>query len=561
MNGGVLDFVVTGDVSFLQRAKQAANFVLQNGDIQILSPGTIAGSAWHDLNGDGFWDAGEPALGNWTIYSDLDNDGHLDTGEPSTVTSPTGQYSLNNLSTGLIHNIREKIPSTSWGWWTQTFPSNTLHIIYLSSGQTSAPNNFGNRYFDFLPDPIDLIINDVRVVEGDIAVVAVTLNQSATTAVTVNYAAVFGTGVGNATDADLVTATGAKGVLTFAPGETSKTITIATKNDTTAEVDEKFTINLTNPTGGVTISKATGTVTIADTVTSNVTTVLPTTKTNLILTGSGDINGTGNAVGNIITGNSGNNILNGGAGIDTLIGGNGKDIYVVDTITDTITENANEGTDTIQSSVTFTLATLPNIENLTLTGTAAINGTGNASNNTITGNAANNVLNGGAGNDILNGGAGNDTLNGGAGSDTLTGGAGNDVHVFQFGQSTATAPDRITDFAFGTDKIDLLTSSGLATPTPASFSRAANNTATTLTSVVTSVFADANGALAGLQALGVNSAALVVATNAAIAGTYLVINDGTANFQAANDLVVNLTGYTGTLPALGNITPVTNFFV
>ena len=186
---------------------------------------------------------------------------------------------------------------------------------------------------------------------------------------------------------------------------------------------------------------------------------------------------------------------------------------------------------------------------------------GNAGNDYLAGGAGDDILNGGSDNDYLDGGTGNDTLNGGAGIDTLTGGAGNDVHVFQFGQCTAAAPDRITDFAFGTDKIDLLTSSGLATPTPTSFSRAANNTATTLTSVVTSVFADANGALAGLQALGVNSAALVVATNAAIAGTYLVVNDGTAGFQAANDLVVNLTGYTGTLPALGNITPVTNFFV
>ncbi|MFN5892883.1 MAG: hypothetical protein ACK45Z_09650, partial [Dolichospermum sp.] len=71
-----------------------------------------------------------------------------------------------------------------------------------------------------------------------------------------------------------------------------------------------------------------------------------------------------------------------------------------------ITENANEGTDTIQSSATYTIAT--NVENLTLTGTAAINGTGNALNNVITGNSANNTLDGGLGNDALIGGLGND---------------------------------------------------------------------------------------------------------------------------------------------------------
>ncbi|MBD2199480.1 MULTISPECIES: LamG-like jellyroll fold domain-containing protein [Calothrix] len=131
---------------------------------------------------------------------------------------------------------------------------------------------------------------------------------------------------------------------------------------------------------------------------------------NLTLTGTAAINGTGNAANNVITGNSANNTLNGGVGIDTLIGGAGNDTYIVDSTTDVITENANEGTDTIQSSVTFSLANLPNIENLTLTGTAAINGTGNTANNVITGNSGNNTLNGGGGDDTLDGGAGDDIL-------------------------------------------------------------------------------------------------------------------------------------------------------
>ncbi|MFN5892819.1 MAG: calcium-binding protein, partial [Dolichospermum sp.] len=114
-----------------------------------------------------------------------------------------------------------------------------------------------------------------------------------------------------------------------------------------------------------------------------------------------------NAGNNVITGNSGNNTLDGGAGTDTLIGGLGDDIYVVDSTTDTITENVNAGTDTIQSSVTYTILAA-NVENLTLTGTAAINGTGNALNNVITGNSANNTLDGGLGNDALIGGLGND---------------------------------------------------------------------------------------------------------------------------------------------------------
>ncbi|MFM7367319.1 MAG: furin, partial [Sphaerospermopsis kisseleviana] len=83
-----------------------------------------------------------------------------------------------------------------------------------------------------------------------------------------------------------------------------------------------------------------------------------------------------------------------------------------------ITENANEGTDTISTSVTYSLAALANVENLTLGGTEAINSTGNAANNVLTGNAADNTLDGASGNDTLDGGGGIDILIGGDGHDT-----------------------------------------------------------------------------------------------------------------------------------------------
>ena len=137
-----------------------------------------------------------------------------------------------------------------------------------------------------------------------------------------------------------------------------------------------------------------------DTITGN-------SSNNVLIGGDGAdiLNG---FVGNdYLDGSSGDDILDGGAGIDTLIGGAGNDSYVVDTTTDILSEAVSAGTDTVQSSVSFTLGA--NLENLTLTGIAAINGTGNTLNNTLIGNVANNVLDGGAGIDTLIGGAGDDT--------------------------------------------------------------------------------------------------------------------------------------------------------
>jgi Ca2+-binding RTX toxin-like protein len=188
-----------------------------------------------------------------------------------------------------------------------------------------------------------------------------------------------------------------------------------------------------------------------DTVQSSITCALAGNVENLILTGGEAINGTGNDMNNTLTGNSaantlvgngGNDLLDGGAGDDTMQGGTGDDTYVVESIGDVVTESAGEGIDTVQSSISYTLGS--NLENLTLAGSAAINGTGNELDNVLTGNSAVNALVGGAGNDVLDGGAGSDTMTGGTGDDTYVVDVAGDVVVEAVNEGTDTVRSSIS---------------------------------------------------------------------------------------------------------------------
>ncbi|MEB3318659.1 MAG: choice-of-anchor Q domain-containing protein [Cyanobacteriota bacterium] len=178
----------------------------------------------------------------------------------------------------------------------------------------------------------------------------------------------------------------------------------------------------------------------------------------------------------------------------------------------------------------------------------------------VTGTIINDDFSGTASVDQLTGSIYSDTLDGLAGADVLTGREGADRFHFRASQSTLTAPDRITDFLINADKISLFAASGTKRPIPSAASRASDNrTARSLRDLAVSVFADANGALNGKQPLAAHQAALVVATQPAIAGTYLLANDATAGLDLSNDLMINITGVIGRLPAFGAFVPSTFF--
>jgi len=443
-------------------------------------------------------------------------------------------------------------------------------LIAVINNQTAL--SLTASYFSYVSSPtlpsITLAVSPSSVTEDGTTNLVYTFTRSGsiTNLLTVNYS-IGGTAT-NGTDYTSIPTS-----VTFVAGSSTATVTVDPTPDTTVESDETVALTLTSGTGYTigTTTPVTGTINNDDTtVTSQLSindiTVVEGKDNNAILTVTVD-----NPNPQPITFNYTTAPINATANVD-YTSKTGTITIAPNTATATISipilnDNLNEPdeaftvtlsnpvnatinpdeaigqviiTDTLQSAITRTLPN--NVENLRLIGTNNINGTGNAGNNNITGNS------------------GNNQINGRAGIDTLTGGLGADTFIFQFGQSTISTSDRITDFAINSDKIDLLTQGGTAMNAPSSFSRAANSTVTTLQNLINQVFTDANGAITGNQELAVNSAALVQVTTGAIAGTYLVINDSAAGFQSSNDLLINITGFTGALPALGSI-PVGNFFI
>jgi Ca2+-binding RTX toxin-like protein len=201
--------------------------------------------------------------------------------------------------------------------------------------------------------------------EGDGFVdIIVTLSAASAANTSVNFSYQNGSAANGSDYQGIFTA------LHFAAGQTTKTVRIEIEDNGTAEPLESFNFLLTSATG-LTVGTSSAAIIIVD-----------------------DDNG-----------------------IDVFSFGRSDDVYTVDQTSDIVVENPGGGIDLVFSSATYTLGA--EVEHLTLTGDAAINGTGNALANELTGNTANNVLAGLGGNDTIDGGAGTDTMNGGTGDDTF----------------------------------------------------------------------------------------------------------------------------------------------
>lgn len=362
-------------------------------------------------------------------------------------------------------------------------------ILIGGSGENTLIGGTGDDYY-VLEDANQQVIQEMPGEGHDtvVAAVSVTLADNVEDLILVGAAAV--TGMGNSLDnriqgneaantlsglAGNDTLEGGDGNDSLSGGLGSNSLLGGSGNDSLWS--ESSTDTLTGGAGDDVYQVAVTGVTLTETADEGTDTVIATISwtlgdffENLTLAGSTPVRGIGNANNNRITGNTAANTLNGGQGTDTLLGndgndvlsggdgadrldggngndsldggsgtntllgGTGDDIYWVNSSSNTVVESTGQGNDSVIASVSWTLG--QNIENLSLTGSNALKGTGNTANNRITGNTGANTLNGAQGDDTLIGGDGNDSLVGGDGADSLSGGNAQDTLVGGAGSNT-----------------------------------------------------------------------------------------------------------------------------
>ena len=381
------NLTLTGTGAINGTGNSFANTIIGNASANILNGGTGADTL---IGG----------AGNDTYI--VDNTGDV-VSELSTIATEVDAVN-SSISYTLGANL-EKLTLTGTGAINGTGNSLANTIIGNASdnilnGGTGADTLIGGAGNDtYIVNNTGDVISELSTIATEVD--AVNSSISYTLGANIENLTLTGTGVINGTGnslANIITGNAAANILNGLGG--ADTLIGGAGNDT----------YLVDNTGDVVLELST-VVGEIDRVNSSVTYTLGDNVENLLLTGTGTINGTGNTLGNAITGNAADNILDGGVGADLLIGGAGNDTYIVDNAGDVVSELSTIASeiDAVYSSVNYVLGA--NLENLTLTGTGAINGVGNSLGNVLIGNASDNVLNGGAGADTLIGGTGNDTYN------------------------------------------------------------------------------------------------------------------------------------------------------
>ncbi|MFN7715246.1 MAG: Calx-beta domain-containing protein [Pseudanabaenaceae cyanobacterium] len=359
--------------------------------------------------------------------------------------------------------------------------------------------------------------------------------------------------------------TATSGVLTFAAGETVKTFTVQVLGDNFNEQTETFNVNFTNPQGAIAPAVSSVAATILDN------DALPTISIVGASVAEGN-SGTRNLTFSIqvssasaqtISVNYATSDGSATAGSDytavsgtvNIGAGSGGATFVVPIIGDAVTEADETFTITLSSPTNANIAVGTAVGTIfNDDGGAPITYVGTSGNDSFTGGTGDDIISGLDGNDTLFGGDGNDTITGGLGRDALTGNAGADIFVYtNFNESlatTSTSFDGIRDLNFTAgDKIKLPS-------LPLGVFNAGTVLGASLSIGLANAYADKDSTTAGTQALGAGEAVFFRWNNR----SYLSVNDSTAAFGAASDLVIDVNNFVGTLPT-GLATPASNYFI
>ncbi|MFN9039726.1 MAG: DUF6438 domain-containing protein, partial [Planctomyces sp.] len=117
--------------------------------------GSLSGTIWNDLNGDGIFGTGEPPLAGWTVYVDLNSDGSLTAGEPASVTAGAGTWAFPSQAYG-TKTVRV-IPQPNWA---VTSPATGSATFLLLNGQARTAVNFGLR--ELVGDVRGVVVDDAN---------------------------------------------------------------------------------------------------------------------------------------------------------------------------------------------------------------------------------------------------------------------------------------------------------------------------------------------------------------------------------------------------------------